>query len=160
VAAAILREALKHPECPFIPSPNSNWTARTLAKPPGRVSLPPGLDAVAAPTSEVTFFAPDLSAGAFVVEAPGLATVEVPKETPGLARSSITTCRVQMGKAQSLVHLISQLHPTRTGDSVHLAFLQMVVAGERTVRAGAFGTSRALRDSLVGALMAFEPDSM
>jgi len=156
VAAAIRREALKRPDCPFVLAPSTGWTVRTLTKPAGRISLPPLLEAASAPTSEVTFFAPDMTAGAFVFEAPSLASLEVPEDSP-LSRSAITTCRLRLGAVQSLVYLISQLHPARSGDSVHLAFLQ-VVAGEQAVRAGAFATTRALRDSLVGALLAFQPD--
>ena len=158
VAAAIRRETAKHPDCPLLPSPATDWTSRPMATPHGRVFLPPRLRAAPARTSEITFFAPDLSAGAFVSEAPSLASLEVPKGSP-LSREAITGCRVQQGNAQSLVYLISQSHPARVGDSVHLAFLQVVAAGGQAVRAGAFATTRALRDSLIGALLAFEPDS-
>jgi hypothetical protein len=130
---------------------------RTLTKPAGRVPLPPHLEAVTAPTSEVTFFAPDMTAGAFVFEAPSLASLEVPKDSP-LPRNAITTCRVRLGSVESLVSQISQLHPARSGDSVHLAFLQIAATGDRAVRAGAFATTRTLRDSLVGALLSFQPD--
>jgi hypothetical protein len=157
VAAAIRRDALNHDYCPSVPTPGTGWTVRTLTRPAGRVPLPPRLEAVSAPTSEVTFFAPDMSAGAFVFEAPSLASLEVPEDSP-LPRSAITTCRVRLGSVESLVFLISQLHPARSGDSVHLAFLQIVAPGERAVRAGAFATTRTLRDSLVGALLAFQPD--
>jgi hypothetical protein len=157
VAAAIRHDALKHHYCPSVPTPGTGWTVRTLTKPAGRVSLPPLLVAVSAPTSEVTFFAPDMTAGAFVFEAPSLASLEVPEDSP-LSRSAIATCRVRLGSVESLVSLISQQHPTRPGDSVHLAFLQIVAPGDQAVRAGAFAITRALRDSLVGALLAFQPN--
>lgn len=157
VAAAIRREALKQPSCPSVPVLNPGWIVRTLTKPAGRISLPPLLEPVPAPTSEVTFLAPDMSAGAFVFEAPSLASLEVPDDSP-LSRSAITRCHVGAGSVESVVHLISQVHPARPGDSVHLAFLQVVAPGEQAVRAGAFATTRALRDSLVGALLAFLPD--
>jgi hypothetical protein len=157
VAAAIRRDALNHHYCPSVPAPGTGWTMRTLTKPAGRVPLPPHLKAVTAPTSEVTFFAPDMTAGAFVFEAPSLASLEVPKDSP-LPRDAITTCRVRLGSVESLVSQISQLHPARSGDSVHLAFLQIAATGDRAVRAGAFATTRTLRDSLVGALLSFQPD--
>lgn len=115
VAAAIRRDAVNHHYCPSVPTPSTGWTMRALTKPAGRVPLPPHLETVSAPTSEVTFFARDMTAGAFVFEAPG-------------------------------------------GDSVHLAFLQIAAPGDRAVRAGAFATTRTLRDSLVGALLSFQPD--
>ena len=157
VAAAIHRDALKRPDCPSLPSLNTGWTERTLARPAGRVFLPPLLMAASAPTSEVTFLAPDMTAGAFVSEAPSLASLEVPDDSP-LSRSAIVTCRLRVETVEGVVYVISQLHPARSGDSVHLAFVQMVVAGEQAVRAGAFATTRALRDSLVRALLAFQPD--
>lgn len=157
VAAAIRRDALNHHDCPPVPTPGTDWTVRTLTKPAGRFPLPPRLAAGTAPTSEVTFFAPDMSAGAFVIEAPSLASLEVPEDSP-LSRNAITTCHVRLGSAESLVSLISQVHPSRSGDSVHLAFLQIAAPGDRAVRAGAFATTRTLRDSLVGALLAFQPD--
>jgi len=157
VAAAIRRDALNHHYCPPLPTPGTGWTVRTLSKPAGRVPLPSYLAAVPAPTSEITFFAPDMSAGAFVFEAPSLASLEVPEDSP-LPRSAITACRVRLGSVESVVYLISQLHPTRSGDSVHLAFLQIADPRDRAVRAGAFATTRTLRDSLVGALLSFQPD--
>lgn len=157
VAAAIRRDALQRPDCPSVPTPGAGWTVRTLTKPAGRVFLPPLLMGVAAPTSEVTFFAPDMTSGAFVFEAPHLASLEVPKDSP-LSRSAIITCRLRADSVSGVVYLISQLHPARSGDSVHLAFLQVAAPGEQAVRAGAFATTRALRDSLVGALLAFQPD--
>jgi hypothetical protein len=156
-AAAIRRDALNHHYCPPVPTPGTDWTVRTLTKPAGRVPLPPYLEGVTAPTFEVTFFAPDMSAGAFVFEAPSLASLEVPEDSP-LPRTAITTCHVRLGSAESLVSLISQVHPVRSGDSVHLAFLQIAAPGDRAIRAGAFSTTRTLRDSLVGALLTFQPD--
>lgn len=157
VAATIRRDALRYHECPFVPTLSTGWTVRTLTKPAGRVSLPPLLVAVSAPTSEVTFLAPDMTAGAFVFEAPSLASLEVPDDSP-LSRSAIITCRLRVGSVEGVVSLISQLHPARSGDSVHLVFLQVVAPGDRAVRAGAFAITRALRDSLMGALLAFQPD--
>ena len=157
VAAAIRRDALKRPDCPPVPAPGADWTMRTLARPAGRVSLPPHLVAASAPTSEVAFFAPDMSAGAFVLEAPSLASLELPDDSP-LPRSAISTCRLRVGSVEGVVSLISRLQPALPGDSVHLAFLQVVAPGERAVRAGAFATTRAVRDSLVAALLAFQPD--
>ena len=156
VVAAIRRDALKRPECPSVPVPSSRWTVRTLMTPAGRVSLPPLLQAVSAPSSEVTFFAPDMTAGAFVSEAPNLASLELPDDSP-LSSRAIITCRLQLGSVQSLVYLLSQPHPARPGDSVHLAFLQVAAPGDQAVRAGAFAITRAFRDSLVGALLAFQP---
>jgi hypothetical protein len=156
VAAAIRHEALNRPDCPAVPAPSPDWTARTLTRPGGQVPLPRRLEAVTAPTSEVTFFATDMSAGAFVIEAPSLATLELPGDSP-LSRSVITTCRVRAGVVESVVHLISQPQLAGPGDSVHLAFLQVAVGGDQAVRAGAFATTRALRDSLVGALLVFQP---
>ena len=140
VAAAIRRDALNHHYCPSVPTPGTGWTVRTLTKPAGRVSLPPALMAVPAPTSEVTFFAP-----------------EMPEDSP-LSRSAIITCRMRVGSVEGVAYLISQRHPVQSGDSVHLVFLQVVVPGEQAVRAGAFATTRALRDSLLSALVAFHPD--
>jgi hypothetical protein len=157
VAAAIRHEAQNHHYCPSVPTVSTGWTVRTLTKPAGRVSLPPTLVAASAPTSEVTFLAQDMTAGAFVFEAPSLASLEVPEDSP-LSRSAITTCRVRLGSVESLVSLISQLHPARPGDSVHLAFLQVAAPGDQAVRAGAFAITRPLRDSLVGALLAFQLD--
>lgn len=158
VADAIRRDAQKRPDCPSMPALSAGWTVRTLTKPAGRVSLPPLLVSVSAPTSEVTFLAPDMTAGAFVFEAPNLASLEVPDDSP-LPRSAIITCRLRVGSVESVAYLISQLHPARSDDSVHLVFLQVVVPGDQAVRAGAFATTRALRDSLVGALLAFQPDA-
>ncbi len=128
-----------------------------MTNPSGRVLLPPLLDAITAPTREVMFLARDLTAGAFVSEAPSVASLEVP-EGSALSRSAIRTCRWHAGSTESVLHLISQLHPTQPGDSVHLAFLQIVAPGEHAVRAGAFATTRALRDSLIAALLAFLPE--
>lgn len=113
--------------------------------------------ALTAPTTEVTFLAPDMTAGAFVFDAPSLASLEVPEDSP-LPRSAIVSCRIRAGAVDAVVYLISQLHPARSGDSVHLVFLQVVAPGDQAVRAGAFATTRALRDSLMGALLAFQPD--
>lgn len=157
VAAAIRRDALKRPDCPTAPPLVGGWTVRILTKPPGRVSLPPHLLAVSAPTTEVTFLASDMTAGAFVFEAPSLASLEVPDDSP-LPRSAISTCRMRVDSVESVVYLLSQRHPARSDDSVHLVFLQVVASGEKAVRAGAFATTRALRDSLMGALLAFQPD--
>jgi len=156
VAAAIRSDAKKRPDCPSVPALSTDWTVRTLIKPAGRVFLPPPLMGMAAPTSEVTFFAPDLTAGAFVFEAPSLASLDVPADSP-LSRNAILACGMRAGSVEGVVYLISQRHPARSGDSIHLAFLQIVVPGDLAVRAGAFATTRALRDSLVGALLAFQP---
>jgi len=155
VAALVRREVLKHPACPATVPPDQAWPVRALTKPAGRVRLPPLLLGVSAPTSETTFFAPDMTAGAFVVEAPTFATVEVPEDSP-VAGGAVTTCRLSIGGAVGLVYLISQAHPALLDDSVHLAFLQVADSGDHAVRAGAFATTRALRDSLMGALLRFE----
>ena len=157
-AQAIRQEALKRSDCPSVPNFNSEWPARTLTKPAGRVFLPSQLRAAPSASSEGSFLSPDMSAGAFVLEAPSLASLEIPRGSP-LARSAMTICRLQVGAVESVAYFISQPHPARSGDSVHLAFLQVVVAGEQAVRAGALATTRALRDSLVSALLAFEPAS-
>ena len=158
-AHAIRQEALKRADCTSVPNLNSNWPARTLTKPAGRLPLPPQLKAAPAPpaaSSETSFFSNDMSAGVFVLEAPSLASLEIPRGSP-LAGKAMTICRLHVGDVESVAYFISQRHPARSGDSAHLAFLQIVVAGERAVRAGAFATTRGLRDSLVSALLAFEP---
>ena len=157
VAAAIRRDALKRPDCPSAPGMGTDWTVRTVAKPAGQVSLPPRLLAVSGPTAEVAFFAPDMSAGAFILEAPSLASLEVPEDSP-LPRSAISTCRLRAGSVEGVISLISRRQPAMPGDSAHLAFLQVAAPGELAVRAGAFAATRALRDSLVAALLAFRPD--
>jgi len=158
VAEAIRGDATEHPDCPTMPDLNPEWPSRSLSKPVGRVSLPVSLEGAAAPSSEVVFFAPDMSAGAFVAEAPSLASIEIPPDSPQ-AGASLSTRRLQAGGVESVVYLISQRHPTGPADSVHLAFLQLALAGDRAVRAGAFAASRALRDSLVRALLTFDPTS-
>ena len=156
VAAAIRRDAEKRPDCPPAPGVNTDWTMRTVARPAGQVSLPPELLAVSGPTSEEVFFAPDMSAGAFILEAPSLASLELPKDSP-LPRSAISTCRLRAGSVDGVVSLISRHQRAMPGDSAHLAFLQ-VASGDRVFRAGAFAATRALRDSLVAALLAFQPN--
>jgi hypothetical protein len=129
-----------------------------VGNPAGQVALPSLHEGLSAPTGEVTFFAPDMTSGAFVAVAPNLASLELPANSP-LSRRAILTCQVRADSAEGLIYLISQVHPTRQGDSVHLAFLQAVTTGEVAFRAGAFAGTRALRDSLIGALMAFHPVS-
>jgi len=157
VAAAIRRDALKRPDCPSAPGIADDWTVRTVDRPAGQVSLPPLLLAVSAPTSEVAFFAPDMSSGAFILEAPSLASLELPKDSP-LPPSAISTCRLRVGSAEGVVSLLSRRQPAIAGDSSHLAFLQVAGPGEHAFRAGAFAATRALRDSLVAALLAFQPN--
>jgi hypothetical protein len=158
VAAAIRNSVLNQPVCPLVPTAaRTDWTVHDLSRPPGRILLPAGLQAVAAPTGEVTFFAPDMSAGAFVQEAAGLASLDVP-ENSTLSQSAMVTCQLRLEQLESLVYLISQPHPVRRGDSVHLAFVQVAGTGHQAWRAGAFATTRALRDSLVGALLAFQAE--
>jgi hypothetical protein len=111
---------------------------------------------VRAPGGEVTFFAPDMTAGAFVIEAPGLAHLD-PTVDSVSPPPAATTCHLQAGAVVSVVYLISQAPPALRGDSVHIAFLQVAGAGDVAIRAGAFATTRALRDSIVGALLAFQP---
>ena len=155
VAEAIHRDAAERPACPSLPDLDARWPVRTLSSPSGRVALPARLVSATAPSSEVTFLAPDMSAGAFVARAPSLASIEVPEDSP-LAGSPMTTCRVRIGTIESVVYLMSQPHPARSGDSVHLAFVQVALAGAGAVRGGAFATTRSVRDSLVRALLAVE----
>ncbi len=158
VAAAIRKDAMEQPACPSAaPAASADWTVRTLAKPAGRLSLPAQMQGISAPGSEVTFYAPDMSAGAFVFEALNLASLEPPKDSP-LPHTAIVSCRIESGEVESLVYLVSQVHPMRPGDSAHLAFLQIATPGGLAVRAGAFALTRALRDSLIGALLGFQPE--
>jgi len=156
VAEAIRGDAIKHPACPSLPDLNPEWPTRSLLKPNGRVALPATLEGAVAPSSEFVVFSPDMTAGAFVAEAPSLASIEIPDDSP-LARASMATCNLREGVVESVAYLISQRHPTDPRDSVHLAFLQLALVGDRAIRAGAFATTRALRDSLVRALLAFDP---
>jgi hypothetical protein len=157
VAQAIRTEARSEPVCPLTPAiAGPQWVAHDLIRPSGRVLLPPALQSTSAPTGEKTFFAPDLRVGVFVEEAKGVASVELLQDSPW-PTGEIVTCQLALGTLESLVYLISQAHPIHAGDSVHLAFLQMAGPGAEVVRAGAFATTRALRDSLVGALLAIPP---
>lgn len=158
VAAAIRTEAVKHPVCPSVPAASgSGWTVRSLTRPAGWVFLPSLLRDVAGPTGQAAFFAPDMSAGVFLEEAPSLASIHPPEDSP-LSQSAMATCQLRIEEFVSLVFLISQPLPARAGDSVHLAFVQAAGPNDHATRAGAFALTRALRDSLAGALLAFRPD--
>jgi hypothetical protein len=134
---------------------NAGWEVRSVALPAGRLALPPGLQVVTAPSGEPTFYSPDMRSGAFLQVAPGTAELVAEKDLG--SGFVLTRCQVRAAQRQSLVYLVSQRHPVYAGDSVHLAFLQFAGTENVVIRAGAFATTRALRDSMMAALLAFEP---
>jgi hypothetical protein len=156
VTDAIRREAAIQPACPATPDViNPGWGLRTVATPAGRVALPPDLQVVTAPSGEPMYYAPDMRSGAFLQTAPGTAELVAEKELG--SGFDLTRCQVTTTRGVSLVYLVSQRHPVYAQDSVYLAFLQFAGPGNIAIRAGAFATTRALRDSMMAALLAFEP---
>jgi hypothetical protein len=157
VADAIRREAATQPLCPATPDViNPGWEVRTVLTPAGRVALPADLQVVTAPSGEPMYYAPDMRSGAFLQTAPG--TAELVAENELGSGFDLMRCQVTTTRGESLVYLVSQRHPVYAQDSVHLAFLQFAGPGNIAIRAGAFATTRALRDSMMAALLAFQPE--